>query len=173
MQGADLYHDTDLYKDGGYNDHFTSQQTFNQAIQSINNHQTPSSLSSSTDLKPNHPPTTMKFTTILATTFALAASSSAYVVEMYPDPDCGGSPTERNVWDNSCAYVDGFQSFKMTTHGGGLQQMTAYSRQACAGTTTFQGCAAGVNAVALNECINTSGGTNALSSYSSGGPCPN
>lgn len=114
----------------------------------------------------------MKFTTILAP-LLLTTSTSAYVVQMYPDPDCGGEPTERNVFDNTCAFTGGFQSFKMTVHGGNLQQMTAYSRQACAGTTTAQHCAAGVNAIELDECFNTDSGSNALSSYSSGGECPN
>ncbi|KAF1347181.1 hypothetical protein BDV97DRAFT_358735 [Delphinella strobiligena] len=106
----------------------------------------------------------------------LFVASQAYVVELYETKDCSGSSTSRNVYDNTCAYVDGFQSFKLTTKGGKLQQLTAYSRQACAGATTFQGCAAGVDSMAIGVCHqahNSKGGSNALSSYSSGGDCPN
>lgn len=115
----------------------------------------------------------MKVLALLAASAGLLATSHAYVVDMFPDANCGGSPTERNVWDNTCAYTNGFKSFKMKTYGGGVQQMTAYSQQACAGTTVFQGCAAGVNAIQKDSCVNTDGSFNALSSYSSGGPCPN
>ncbi|KAK8216216.1 hypothetical protein HDK77DRAFT_425485 [Phyllosticta capitalensis] len=110
---------------------------------------------------------------------ALAAfftATQGFVVTMYDNDDCTGASRSRNVWDNTCAFTDGFQSFKMTTHGGKLQQLTAYSRQACAGTSTKKVCAAGVNAVDLNKCIkarNSNGGSNALSSYSNGGVCPN
>ncbi|KAF9037741.1 hypothetical protein BJ165DRAFT_1502814 [Panaeolus papilionaceus] len=120
----------------------------------------------------------MQFNTL--TLFVAAAAftsvSQAYVVQLFSGRDCTGDVWERNVWDNTCAYERGFQSFKMTTNGGGLQQMTIYSRQACAGATTFQGCVAGVNSIATGVChnaVNGDGGSNALSSYSSGGVCPN
>ena len=95
---------------------------------------------------------------------------------MYDSTDCTGASTSRNVWDNTCAYTSGFQSLKLTYSGGDYQQLTAYSRQACAGAETFQGCAAGVDSLKLNVCHQTTngdGGSNALSSYSNGGPCPN
>ncbi|PPR06182.1 hypothetical protein CVT24_000724 [Panaeolus cyanescens] len=107
---------------------------------------------------------------VAAATFA--GVSHAYVVELYSGKDCTGDTWSRNVWDNTCAYEDGFKSFKLKKHGGAFQQMTAYSRQACAGTTTFQGCSSGVNSVGIGVCHNTDSGSNALSSYSSGGPCP-
>jgi hypothetical protein len=115
----------------------------------------------------------MKFTTIFAATAALFTATQGYVLEMYPNTGCGGTPVRRNVYDNTCAYTDGFRSFRMRVHGGSFQQLTAYSRQACAGTTTFQGCAAGINAIGIGVCHDTDSGSNALSSYSSGGPCPN
>ncbi|KAK0511846.1 hypothetical protein JMJ35_005696 [Cladonia borealis] len=93
----------------------------------------------------------------------LIVASQAYIVNL-------------NVYDNTCAYTIGFQSLELTTNGGALQQLTAYSRQACAGPTTYQGCAAGVDSMPLNVCYDTvdsAGGSNALSSYSSGGDCPN
>ncbi|PPR04224.1 hypothetical protein CVT24_013306 [Panaeolus cyanescens] len=113
---------------------------------------------------------------LFVATAAFTGVSQAYVVQLFSGTNCNGDTWERNVWDNTCAYERGFQSFRMTTHGGGLQQMTIYSRQACAGATTFQGCAAGVNSIPIGQCfnaVNGDGGSNALSSYSSGGPCPN
>ena len=103
-------------------------------------------------------------------------ATQAYVVELFENSDCTGNSGSRNVWDNTCAYTQGFQSLMLTTNGGGLQQLTAYSRQACAGEQTFQGCAAGVDSLPLGVCFqttNSNGGSNALSSYSSGGDCPN
>lgn len=106
----------------------------------------------------------------------LFASSQAYIVDMYDSTDCSGDSTSRNVWDNTCAYTSGFQSFSLNTYGGALQQLVAYSPQACAGEQTFSGCAAGVDALTIGAChqaTNSDGGSNALSSYSSGGDCPN
>ncbi len=111
---------------------------------------------------------------LLTTTFITL--SSAYVVELYSNTGCTGTNVSWNVWDNTCAYTTGFQSLKLTYNGGDLQQLIAYSPQACAGEQTFSGCAAGVDALPLNECYqttNSDGGSNALSSYSSGGDCPN
>lgn len=104
------------------------------------------------------------------------AVSQALIVEMYETTDCSGSSVSRKVWGNTCAYTAGFQSLQLTSNGGASQQLTAYSRQACAGATTFQGCAAGVNSLQIGEChqrTNRDGGSKALSSYSSGGVCPN
>ena len=114
------------------------------------------------------------------TYFAAAAgmfvASQAYVVELYNNPDCTGDSGSRNVYDNTCAYTQGFQSLMLTGNGGALQQLTAYSPQDCAGEQTFQGCAAGINSLQIGVChqtTNGNGGSNALSSYSSGGVCPN
>lgn len=103
---------------------------------------------------------------------SLFATSQAYVVEMYGTKDCSGDSTSRNVYDNTCAYVDGFQSFKLTTEGGTMQQLSAYSRQACAGEITFHACADAEDGLALGVChqaTNSNGGSNALSSYDSSG----
>ncbi|PPR04476.1 hypothetical protein CVT24_013268 [Panaeolus cyanescens] len=116
---------------------------------------------------------------LLATFVAAAAftgATNAYIVQLFSGSDCSGDSWERNVWDNTCAYERGFQSFKLTYNGGGTQLLTTYSPQACAGAITFQGCAAGVNSLALGRCFNAvdgSGGSNALSSYSTAGSCPN
>ena len=112
------------------------------------------------------------FQTLFISGAALFVASQAYVVELYGSTDCTGGSTRRNVWDNTCAYTDGFRSLRLKKNGGTFQQLTAYSRQACAGTTTLQGCASGVNSLPIDNCVRTSGGSNALSSYSSGGPCP-
>lgn len=113
------------------------------------------------------------FQTLFISGAGLFVASQAYVVELYGSKDCSGGSTRRNVWDNTCAYTDGFQSFKLVKKGGNFQQLTAYSRQACAGRATKQGCAAGVNRLPIGKCIKTGGGSNALSSYSSAGVCPN
>ncbi len=116
------------------------------------------------------------FLTLFVSGAGLFVASQAYIVDLYDTTDCTGASTERNVYDNTCAYTEGFQSLKLTYNGGDLQQLTAYSPQACAGAQTFQGCAAGVDSLVLNQCYqttNSAGGSNALSSYSSGGDCPN
>lgn len=118
----------------------------------------------------------MKLFTLLATAAGLLATSNAYVVEMFPDKDCGGEPVRRNIYDNTCAYTKGFQSIKLKVNGGNFQQIVAYSPQSCAGTQTFSGCSSGIRSLELEECHNTvngDGGSNALSSYSNAGPCPN
>lgn len=116
------------------------------------------------------------FLTLFVAGAGLFVASRAYVVELYDTKDCAGAPRSRNVYDNTCAYTSGFQSLKLTAHGGKLQQLSAYSKQACAGSKTAHGCAAGVNSLKLGVChqaTDSSGGSNALSSYSSGGVCPN
>ena len=122
--------------------------------------------------------TTMKtFQTLFIAGASLFLTSQAYVVELYGTTDCTGASTSRNVYDNTCAYTQGFQSLKLTTNGGGTQQLIAYSPQACAGTQNFHGCAAGVDCLKIGECHKTTdgsgGGSNALSSYSNGAYCPN
>ena len=108
----------------------------------------------------------------LLTTFVAGASllvaSQAYVVTMYTGTGCTGSATSRNVWDNTCAYTKGFKSLKLTTKGGGGQQLTAWSRNACAGPDTLRDCAAGNHGLRVGKCYqttNSDGGSNALSSY--------
>ena len=116
------------------------------------------------------------FLTLFVAGAGLFLASQAYVVELYDNKDCTGASSSRNVYDNTCAYTSGFQSLKLTTNGGNLQQLIAYSPQACAGRQTFSGCAAGVDSLKLGEChqtTNSNGGSNALSSYSEGGVCPN
>ena len=116
------------------------------------------------------------FPTFFIAGAGLFVASQAYIVEMYENTDCTGSSSSRNVYDNTCAYTGGFQSLKLTTNGGANQQLTAYSPQDCAGAQTFQGCAAGIDSLKIGEChqtTNSAGGSNALSSYSSAGVCPN
>ena len=94
---------------------------------------------------------------------------------MYSNADCTGVRHDRNVYDNTCAYTDGFQSFKVTTYGGSMQKLTAYNRQACAGFMSFSQCTQGVNKMPLYQCLKAvswSGGSNALGSYFSA-DCPN
>ena len=118
----------------------------------------------------------MKVFAALIAGASLLTASQAYVVTLYSGKDCTGTSTSRNVWDNTCAYTKGFQSFELTKYGGGTQQLIAYSRQACAGPLTATVCASGINGIPLGECYaarNGDGGSNALSSYSTGAECPN
>ena len=115
------------------------------------------------------------FLTLFAAGAGMFMASQAYIVELFSNPDCACDSDSRNVYDNTCAYTQGFQSL-LTTNGGALQQLIAYSPQSCAGEQTFHGCAAGVDSLPLGVCFqttNSNGGSNALSSYSSGGDCPN
>lgn len=115
----------------------------------------------------------MKVLNTIVAGAALFVTAQAYVVELYASDNCSGEQvSRRNVYDNTCAYTDGFKSFRFVKNGGSFQELTAYSRQACAGTTTYQACAAGINSLTRGECYVTDSGSNALSSYSSGGNCP-
>ena len=58
----------------------------------------------------------------------------------------------------------------MKVHGGSFQYVTAYSRQACAGPSTWSACVDGGfnDQTGINVCHNTvngDGGSNALSSF--------
>ncbi|KAG8532439.1 uncharacterized protein KY384_002316 [Bacidia gigantensis] len=119
------------------------------------------------------PPSTMKNILIaLLTGTSLITASQAYVAELYTKKGCTGAVAKRNVYDNTCAYTGGFQSFKLTTKGGEGQRLNAYSRNACAGPVTYDACAGGDDSMPLNVChqaTDADGGSNALSSYYSFG----
>lgn len=106
---------------------------------------------------------------------SLFVATNAYVVRLFPDEHCAGPLVEeRNVWDNTCAYIKGpFKSFSLKTGGGSFQLMTAYEPQNCAGKELYHGCSQGANQVPKNVCIGIGGSAHALSSYSRGGQCPN
>ena len=99
-----------------------------------------------------------------ATFFTLAATciaaTQAFVVTLWTEPNCGGAAASRNVYDNTCAYTGGYQSYEITTGGADGQQLTAYSPNACAGAITSQTCG-----TSSTGCINTNGGSNAITSY--------
>ena len=106
--------------------------------------------------------------TFVAGAGLLVASSQAYVVTLYTGDGCTGAVATRNVYDNTCAYTGGFKSLKLTKQGGGGQQLTAWSRNACAGAATLRDCASGNHGLVVNKCYGTTdgdGGSNALSSY--------
>src|ERR1700761_7026687 len=96
----------------------------------------------------------------LAAAAACIMTSQAFVVSLYDDPNCEGAEASRNVYDDSCAYTGGFQSFKITTAGGTGTELVAYSQNACAGTQTAVRCGD-----STSGCINTNGGSNAISAY--------
>jgi hypothetical protein len=104
----------------------------------------------------------MQFKSIFFTLLAGAAVSNAVIVDLFADPNCNTPAGNRNVFDNSCAPLGGFQSFKITGSGGSGQQLSAYSRNACAGPVT-----ACVPVSATGNCVratNDDGGSNAMSS---------
>ncbi|KAK3054406.1 hypothetical protein LTR09_004674 [Extremus antarcticus] len=105
---------------------------------------------------------------LLPTTAAVlfAVASNAYIVTLYTEPNCLGAAAERNAYDNTCALTGGFQSWRLSGHGGVYQRLQTYSRNACAGDTTGKFCTTGEASVALGDCQNTNGGSNALDSQS-------
>ncbi|KAF7326267.1 putative transporter [Mycena kentingensis (nom. inval.)] len=103
----------------------------------------------------------MQFKAIL-TLLAVAATSNAVIVDLFADTDCATPAGSRNVFDNSCAPLGGFQSYRITGSGGSGQQLSAYSRNACAGPVT-----ACTGVAATGSCVratNDDGGSNAMSS---------
>ncbi|KAH8726023.1 heterokaryon incompatibility protein-domain-containing protein [Phaeosphaeriaceae sp. PMI808] len=105
---------------------------------------------------------TSSFQSILLAIATGAAVSNAVVVDLFADTNCQVPAGNRNVWDNSCAPLGGFQSFRVTGSGGSGQQLSAYSRNACAGGVT-----ACVGVGANGACVratNDNGGSNAMSS---------
>jgi hypothetical protein len=104
----------------------------------------------------------MQFKSILITLVAGAAVSNAVVVDLFADTDCQQPAGSRNVWDNTCAPLGGFQSFRITNSGGSGQQLSAYSHNYCAGPVTS--C---VGVGGTGDCVratNDNGGSNAMSS---------
>ncbi|KAJ3501699.1 hypothetical protein NMY22_g18833 [Coprinellus aureogranulatus] len=105
----------------------------------------------------------MQFKSIFTTLIACAALTSAVVVDLFHDTDCRDPAGNRNVFDDSCASLEGFSSFRITTPAGVANQVvSAYSRNACAGPVT-----ACTPAVVTGDCIratNDAGASNAMSS---------
>ncbi|KAH7084237.1 hypothetical protein FB567DRAFT_550257 [Paraphoma chrysanthemicola] len=105
----------------------------------------------------------MQFSTLVLTLLATGAPlTSAVVVDLFSDTNCNNRAGSRNVFDNSCAPLGGFQSYRITGSGGSGQQLSAYSRNACAGPVT-----ACTPVAASGACIrarNDNGGSNAMSS---------
>lgn len=100
---------------------------------------------------------------ILAAAAASVASVKGAEIEFWTGPNCSGDAAYRNVYDNTCAPTGGFQSFRITSGGGGGQYITSYSQNACIGT--HYTC---VNAGDVGPCLNSYGadysGSNAISS---------
>jgi hypothetical protein len=102
-------------------------------------------------------------TTLIALVAAfLSSSTNAAVLNLFSDRNCKTPAGNRNVWDNTCAPVGGFQSYMIVTAGGIDQAVTTYSRNACAGDQTTCN-----SASSLNICypaFNSQGGSNAIGS---------
>lgn len=104
----------------------------------------------------------MKFSVAIIAAFAVV--SNAVVVDLFADTDCRTPAGNRNVWDNSCARTGGFQSYRITSHGGPDQVLTAYSRNDCVAPRTS--CvSAWLVTGRCERATNSNGGSNALSSY--------
>ncbi|KAJ4332641.1 hypothetical protein N0V95_009611 [Ascochyta clinopodiicola] len=104
----------------------------------------------------------MLFTTTILSLLSLSSLSTAVIVDLFADTDCREPAGSRNVWDNSCAPLGGFQSFRITGSGGSGQQLSAYSKNYCADKVT-----ACTDVSATGYCqraTNDNGGSNAMSS---------
>lgn len=109
----------------------------------------------------------MHFNTHLIALTATLALTNAAVVSLFSDTNCANAAGTRNVEDNTCAALGGFQSYMITSGGGGGQLISAYSENSCLGAVTS--C---VGAGSLGTCfqsINGNGGSNAMSSGTSCG----
>lgn len=95
----------------------------------------------------------------LMAAFALANGA---VIDLFSDTACGNAAGSRNVYDNTCAPLGGFQSFRITSGGTGGQQISAFSRNACAGPVTS--CVSAGNVGTCYAAFNGDGGSNAISS---------
>lgn len=103
----------------------------------------------------------MKLTTLAVAALGLFSTGTTAVYAVYyPDTDCGGNPTGRNVYSNTCATVaGGFKSFKITAHApsAAAQRLRWFSGTNC-GLASEVGCeGAGPNGYPLQECINVDG----------------
>jgi hypothetical protein len=100
----------------------------------------------------------------LALFLGSAVMVNGAVLDLFSGPNCSGSVTSRNVFDNTCAQTGGFQSYRITSGGGGGQKISTYSRNACAGKSYT--CTQAGN---VGPCMNSYGdnfsGSNAVSSY--------
>jgi hypothetical protein len=95
-------------------------------------------------------------------TLALASVSQAYLVDLFSDPDCRNPAGQRNVYDNTCAPLGGFSSFRITYNGGSGQKARSYSANNC-----IQGETVCTDAVASDRCFradDSDGGANAMGS---------
>lgn len=106
----------------------------------------------------------VSYTALLAAAATLMTGTNAVIVSFYSDQNCQNMYNSRNIYDNTCATgVGGYQSFIITTGSTDAgQQVSAFSRDACAGDVT-----ACVASNQLNRCItavNGNGGSNAISS---------
>lgn len=113
-------------------------------------------------LESNPQTSTMHFGKSTIALMAAFAFSNAAVVNLFSDTNCQNPAGSRNVWDNSCAPLGGFQSYMITSGGGGGQFVTAYSRNACAGDATS--CVGAGSVGTCFQAINGNGGSNAMSS---------
>jgi hypothetical protein len=92
----------------------------------------------------------------------LVGFSNAAIVQLYADTNCRTPAGSRNVYDNTCAPLGGYQSFKITTAGGGNQYITSYSPNSCFNDATA--CTKANNVGACIRATNNNGGSNAMGS---------
>lgn len=105
-------------------------------------------------------------TTLFALMAAFITATNGAIVQLYSDENCQTAAGSRNVYDNTCAPTGGFQSYKITTSGGGNQFIRAYSPNDCSSTQTMCGPAGASNT--CYKAVNADGGSNAVGSSTVG-----
>lgn len=127
----------------------------------------------------------MKTTSLFFTALALIATSEAAVFELFAETGCRGTRAERNVFDNTCAPLGGFQSLRQIVAGGPQQFIQVHSENRCVLTTinrqfctNFQNGRQDLNIPGdATGCVDVisgvGGGSNAISSNANAGNCAN
>jgi hypothetical protein len=100
--------------------------------------------------------------TILIGLVSSLALANAAIVDLFADQNCETPAGSRNVYDDSCAPLGGFQSFRVTYQGGNGQYLTAYSPNNCNGGQTA--CISAQGDYGCHKAVNSRGGSNAMSS---------
>lgn len=102
-----------------------------------------------------------KTNTLTLLTAAFTMTNGA-VLNLFSDQNCQVAAGQRNVYDNTCAELGGFQSYVIVNAGGDGQDVTAYSRNACAGP--YNSCVSAKSTGICYPAFSSDGGSNAASS---------
>lgn len=111
----------------------------------------------------------MRFT--IASTLAVMATTSAFVIDTYSGTNCGTLvESDVNIWDNTCAtWPKGFGSFKIRVWGGSHQYAYFFAPDNCGSLPGAIGQGyvdSTTKDFDLNKCYSFNGGSaNAVASY--------